>query len=427
VTGRVAVSGVGAVTAPGVGVGALLSALRRGEPVFRRVEGVFGAYVAAPLASADLEAAFAALAGVRCGLSQRAFRAARRAPRPVQVAVLAALEAWTMARLDQSPLEGARLGVVVGGSNLTSRYELELGKTFEARPNLLSPSFAQHFLDSDHVGVLSEIFGIHGEGFTVGGASASGNVAIIKATQMIRHGIVDACLVVGALADLSPLELQSFVNVGAMGGRSFLDHPGAACRPFDARHEGFIYGQGSAAVVLEREESARGRGAPLCGHVRGVCLRLAGRRDAAPSAPYEAEAMRGALVDAGLGVCDIGYVNAHGTSSPAGDHAEIAAIAEVFGEHTPSVWVSSSKSIVGHTLYAAGVVELVATLLQLDEGFLHPIANLHEPISPVCRFVRGESVQVKSEYALSNSFGFGGVNTSIVIQRGEPAWSPRSA
>jgi malonyl-ACP decarboxylase len=155
-------------------------------------------------------------------------------------------------------------------------------------------------MDTDHIGTISEIFNIAGEGFTVGGASASGNIGIIKGFQMIQLGIVDACIVVGALADLTNMELQGFYNIGAMGGKTFHDKPEKACRPFDRDHEGFIYGQASGCLILESFESAQKRNIPLLAEMLGGSIILDSNRLSDPNENGEIKAMESALKQAGI-------------------------------------------------------------------------------------------------------------------------------
>ncbi|MBY9081318.1 polyketide beta-ketoacyl:ACP synthase [Paenibacillus sp. HN-1] len=349
-------------------------------------------------------------------LANRARLCARRSPFSVQCSVLAALEAWEKARLDTHPVADERKGVVISGSNLSQNYLYSLHNKFEKAPEYMTPSYALHFMDTDHVGTISDIFQIKGEGFTVGGASASGNVAIIKAMQLIQQGLVDVCIVMGTLADFSPMEFMSFSNLGAIGGKSFGSEPDKACRPFDQKHEGFIYGQAAACLVLESSQSAEKRGVqPLAELLSGVLV-LDGNRLSDPNEDGEVRSMELALHQAGVSPNDIDYINAHGTSTPSGDLTEIKAIKRLFKERLGEIWINSTKSLSGHCLYSAGIVEALSTIIQMKEGFVHPNLNLEDPIDQECRFSRGMSVEARIRTSLSNSFGFGGINTSIVLR-----------
>ncbi|MEW9701798.1 beta-ketoacyl synthase N-terminal-like domain-containing protein [Paenibacillus sp. SI8] len=349
-------------------------------------------------------------------LANRARLSARRSPFSVQCSVLAVLEAWVQAELHTNPVADERKGIVVSGSNLSQNYAYSLYKKFEEAPEYLSPSYALHFMDTDHVGTISDICSIKGEGFNVGGASASGNIAIIKAMQLIQLGLVDLCIVAGTVADLSPMELMSFSNLGAMGGKSFEGEPDQACRPFDKKHEGFIYGQAAACLVLESRQSAEKRGVKPLAELLSGALVLDGNRLSDPNEDGEVRAMEQALQQAGLSSKDIDYINAHGTSTPAGDMTEIRAIKRLFKERLGDIWMNSTKSLTGHCLYSAGIVEALSAIIQMKEGFVHPNLNLEEPIDQACRFSRGMSVKANLQTSLSNSFGFGGINTSIVLR-----------
>lgn len=349
-------------------------------------------------------------------LLQSATRVARRSPFAIQASVAGALQAWTQARLHASPVAPERLGLVIAGHNTTQSLQYALQPGFRRDPEYLSPRYALQHMDSDQLGVLSEILGIRGEGFVVGGASASGNIGAIHGARLIAGGLVDACLVVGVVADLSPMEVQAFHAIGALGGKAFRDQPAQACRPFDARHEGFLPGQAAACLVLESGASAERRGVPRLARWLGGAIALHASATSEPDAGGEVRAMREALRQSGLGPGDIDYVNTHGTSSPLGDRAEIEAIAQVFGEHFPRVWLNATKGLTGHCLHSAGVVEIVATVIQMQQGFLHANLNLEEPINAKARFCGTTAVPHAPRNVLSNSFGFGGINTCVALQ-----------
>lgn len=412
----VLVTGAGVACSLGVGVAAFRDALRAGKSGIDRPRraGLWpGLSAIAELDDLPLAAALERLRGCSPAFVQRARRSALRGHRSLDWSLTTATEAWLEAALDVVPVPPERLGVVVGGSNLAQRYQHDAARAL-AESGHADPRYALRFLDTDQMAVVSELFGAQGEGFTVGGASASGNVAIIKAWQLLRLGELDACLVVGPLADLSALELQAFRDLGALS-------PGArgreACRPFDRGRDGFVFGQAAGCLVLERGASARRRGVSARAEIAGGALRLAGNHSPAPDVQAESTAMRCALERAGVAPEAVDYVNAHATSSPAGDDAEAAALRDVFGANATRPWVNSTKGLIGHCLHAAGVVECIATLVQLEEGFVHPNANLHEPIDSGLRLAPLEPRDVQLSLALSNSFGFGGINTSVVLRR----------
>jgi malonyl-ACP decarboxylase len=226
-------------------------------------------------------------------------------------------------------------------------------------------------------------------------------------------------MVVGSLADLSPMEMQGFVNIGGMGGKAFSDEPARACRPFDSAHEGFIYGQGSGCIILESGECARKRKTSILASMPGGAVVLDGNRLSNPNEDGEVRVMEEALRQAGIGYQELDYINAHGTSTPLGDETEIKAIKRVLKERLTQVWVNSTKSMTGHCLYSAGVIEAIASIIQMREGFVHPNLNLEHPIDSECRFSGAVTVPAEIKTAMSNSFGFGGINTSIILKIGE--------
>jgi malonyl-ACP decarboxylase len=211
------------------------------------------------------------------------------------------------------------------------------------------------------------------------------------------------------------MELQGFYNLGAMAGARGGAFPLARCRPFDGDREGFVPGQGAACLVLESGHSAARRSAPVWARLAGHALCLDANSLADPRVAGEAWVMAQAIRRAGLTPDRIDYVNAHGTGSTLGDQVEVAALREVFGAEVGRPWINSTKGLVGHCLCAAGVVEAVATIVQLRDGFVHPNANLRRPIDPGCRFVGARAERASIEFALSNGFGFGGFNTSVLF------------
>jgi malonyl-ACP decarboxylase len=355
--------------------------------------------------------------GIPGDMIEKARYTALRSPLAIQASVIAALEAWHQARVYERPTRSDRLGVIAAGSNLSQGYQYGVWTKFQHSPEYLNPRYALHYMDTDHIAAVSEIFHIQGEGFTVGGASASGNAAIIKAYQSIRLGIVDVCLVIGAMTDLSSMELMGFYNLGAMGGKKFREQPQKACRPFDQDHEGFIYGQAAGCLVLESLAFAKQQGIPLLVELAGGALLLDGNRLSNPNVQGEVRAMQAALDQAGIKPGDVDYLNTHGTSSPLGDETEIKAIKEVFKKNISHLWLNSTKGLTGHCLTAAGVIESIAAIIQMQEGFIHPNLNLEQPIDDECKFSRHQAIETLIHTAMNNSFGFGGINTSVIFKK----------
>lgn len=330
------------------------------------------------------------------------------------VGLLAVAEAWEDAKLTYSQVNPERIGLVIGGSNLQQRYQQQTWQRYQSRSEFIRPTYGLTVWDTDILGLLSQCFQIRGEGYSVGGASASGAVAIIHAARQILMGVSDISIVVGSLFDISAYECQGLLNLGAMGSERFVDRPDLACRPFDRDHDGFIYGEGCGVLVLERTNHAQKRGVVSQGKLIGWGLNLDGNRSSDPSQKGEERAMNAALTMADIKPEQVDYVNTHGTSSPLGDQVEVAALKSVRLNHC---LLNSTKSLTGHCLTAAGVVEAIATLLQMNYNFCHPTHNLVNPIDNTLNWVKGTALQAEIKYAISNSFAFGGINTAILIKK----------
>jgi malonyl-ACP decarboxylase len=408
----VQVTGMGIVSSIGHDVASFGRSLAEGQSGIRRMSWPTALQppvtIGAPIEDFDVETAL----GVEGAF---ALRLARRAPFVVQTSIAAAVQAWRQAHLHTGEIAPERIGLVVAGNNTTQNYRHSLEEGFRRNPEYLSPRYALQFMDTNLVGVLGEALGVKGEGLVVGGASASGNVGLIQGMRLIRAGVVDACVVLGVPADLSPMEIQGFYAVGAMGGRHFHDRPDEACRPFDVAHEGFIHGQAAACVVLEAAEAAQRRGRAALAWLLGGAITLHATASADPSVEGESRAMRQALQQAGVDAGAIDYINTHGSSSPLGDKIEVEAIEKVFPANFADIWLNATKGLTGHCLNSAGMVELIACVIQLQHGFIHPNMNLDTPINTEARFAGERAVQTRVRTALSNSFGFGGINTSIVL------------
>lgn len=334
----------------------------------------------------------------------------------VQAALATVFEAFCQADLFDSPIAGERMSIIVSGNNLTNSLQQKNYDKSRINPEYLSPQLALQFMDTYHIGVISEVFGIKGEGFTTGGASASGNAAIIKAKQLIDSGLADLCIVVGSLADLTDMELQTFYNIGALGGKKYINVPEQACRPFDENHEGFIYGQGAGCLILENEISVKARGCRPVAEILGGVMQLDGNHSSNPNEVGEIQVIQRVLYETGTDFGEINYINAHGTSSPLGDETELNAIRKVFKEHACDIWINSTKGITGHCLYSAGIVEAIASIIQMEAGFVHPNINLDNPIDRNLKLAGKSMIPVEIKMALSNSFGFGGINTSVLLK-----------
>lgn len=399
------ITGMGIITAIGQNKATFTEALLAGDSAFGYLQRP-GREGTPPFIGAELPTIAAD------ALPAEHSRTLRRASLSTQVALLAALEAWQDARLHEAACDPQRVGLVIGGSNLQHREQFLNWQRHAADPQFVTPTYGLTLWDTDLVGVLSQALQVQGEGYSVGSASASGGMAVIQAARQIQSGRTDVSLAVGALFDLSSWECHGFRNMGAMGSTRFQAEPKAACRPFDRDSDGFIYGEGCGVIILEREEHAQGRGAPIYGRLMGWGSALDGNRQPNPDQAGEERAMQAALAMAGVDAAQIDYVNTHGTSSTLGDQTEVAALKRVGLDHAV---LNATKSLTGHCLTAAGVVEAIATLLQMNAGALHPTRNLCNPIDPSMRWVGEKALSTTVEYALSNSFGFGGTNSTLLF------------
>ena len=342
----------------------------------------------------------------------------KRMDRFVQYAVVAAHQAVQEAGLDLNTIDLRRAGVIIGsGIGGMETFEEQHLALVEKGPRRVSPFFIPMMIVDMAAGQVSIQLGFKGPNFATVSACASGAHAIGEALRLIRAGDADLILAGGSEATITPMAMAGFGSARALSTRN--DDPRRASRPFDKERDGFVIGEGAAVLVLEREDHARRRGAtPLC-ELAGYGASADAYHMTAPCVDGEgaARAMQRALDDAGLGAQDVSYINAHGTSTPAGDPAEVSAIKTVFGEHARKLAVSSTKSMTGHLLGAAGGLEAGATALTLARGIVPPTINLENP-DPTCDldFVPNQARTQIVKAALSNSFGFGGHNVTLAVR-----------
>ena len=405
----VAITGVGVATAAGCGVQAFAEALFSGRAKFALLQRP-GRETPLPIVGAEIDDA--AFGPTRFAAADRL--AKRSGSLVAQTAIQVLAEAWRDARLDGGRVPAARIGLVVGGLGHEPRADECLRGQYRGNLRFIRPSSAVATWDTHLIGLLSEAFGIQGECVSVGGASAAGAVAVIHAARQIASGATDVSIAVGALCDLSQFELQALRNLGALGGEQSTDHPDRACRPFDVSSDGFIPGEGCAAIVLERDCDALSGHVNLRGWFLGGCIASAAEHGPAPNPDAQRRVMCGALEQAGVVASDVDYVSTHGTGAPLGDATEVATIRAA---GLDGAWINATKSITGHCLTASGAIEVVATVLQMQAGRCHATRNLVQPIDPALRWVRQQAVEADINIAISNSFAFGGINTSLVLGR----------
>ncbi len=313
--------------------------------------------------------------------------------------------------LDRRP---GRIGISIGTESRRPDFlkQLSIGDVYEGDH--------AHLRYSPFVfgGVLSQHYDLTGPQFTVSTACTSGTQALGVAYQAIQWGKADAMLAGGCDSLIDPLMLTGFSLLGALSTRN--DDPSHASRPFDLHRDGFVLGEGAGMLVLEEYEHARARGARLYGEVRGYASTSNAYRltDSPPDGQGAYLAMAHAIADAGLTPKEIQYINAHGTSTHQNDKSETAAIKRCFGELAHRVPVSSTKSMMGHLVNGGGAVELIVCLLTIDRGVITPTINYEVP-DPECDldYVPNHARHATVEHALSNSFGFGGINATVVVGR----------
>ena len=336
----------------------------------------------------------------------------RTASFPGQVALATLHEAWHDAGLDQ--VDPRRIGLIVGGTNVQQREQVLAHDQYRGRESFLRPTYGMSFLDSDLCGMCTEAFGIRGFAHTVGGASASGQLAVVEAIHAVESGRVDVCIAVGALMDLSYWECQGLRSLGAMGSDRYGAHPEQACRPFDHERDGFIFGENCGALIIEKHASARQRQRTPYARLAGWAVCMDAHRNPNPSVDGEVAAIKGAMRRAGVAPSGIDYINPHGTGSHIGDITELESLRRCELEHA---LINATKSVIGHGLSAAGAVELIAVLVQMKAGRLHPTNNLENPMDASFNWVRGQGATHQIDTALNLSMGFGGINTALCVQR----------
>jgi beta-ketoacyl-acyl-carrier-protein synthase II len=343
---------------------------------------------------------------------------ARRLDRNVLLSIAAATEGWADAGLEgvyEPASVGVLFGTAIGGiSGIVEQYETMR----ERGPDRVSPYFIPAVLVDTASGQIALQLGVRGPNYAPVSACATGSTAIGEAAEVIRRGDADAVLAGGAEACITPVILAGFCAMRGLAAED--EYPPRASRPFDATRAGFVMGEGACVLVLEELEAARARGAHVYAEVLGYGASNDAYHLAAPDpeAVGVAEMMQAALRRADVAPERVGYINAHGTSTPLGDAAETRAIKHVFGDHAYRLAVSSTKSMLGHCFGAAGAVEAMMCVLALQEGVLPPTINYETP-DPECDldYVPNEARKVEIEVALSNAMGLGGHNGCVLFGR----------
>ena len=409
---RVAVTGLGFITPIGNDLDTVWSSL---------VEGVSGV---GPITYFDTTEYSTKIAAEVKGFQPEQYmdrKTARHLGRYCQFALAAAKQALAHANLDPHDHDPDSIGVIIS-SGIGGLEEIERNHSAMLNRGIrrISPFTVPMMIADMGAGVVAIQCGAGGPNYAIVSACASSGHGIGEACEIIKRGDADAMLAGGAESSITQLTMGAFCQIKAVSERN--DEPERACRPFDTDRDGFVMGEGSVVFVLEELEFARRRGARVLAEVIGYGASADMHHFTAPH-PEGAgaiRAMRKALAKAAIEPEAVGYVNAHGTSTKLGDVAETKAIREVFGAHADRLAVSSTKSVHGHLLGAAGAIEAAACVLAIDRGLLPPTINL-EHQDPECDldYVPNRARQARVDVAISNSFGFGGHNATLVIRRPE--------
>ena len=408
---RVVVTGLGAVTPLGLGVAEMWERLLKGESGIGHITQFdstdFPVHIAGEVRDFDPE-------------QYMERKQARRMARFTQFAVASARMTMEDARYDPHDDDSSRVGVIMGtgiGGGIT---ETERAHTalLEGGRRRVSPLFVPILMPNAAAYQISFLFGLRGYNSTVVTACASATQAMAEAAKIIEAGGADVMVTGGAESSLSVLGMAGLAATRALSSHN--DPPEKASRPFDRERDGFVASEGAGVLLLESLDHAERRGAKIYGEILGS----GGSADAYhitapdPEGTGAALAMQRALDDAGVGTDEVDYINAHATATPLGDAAETVAIKRVFGERAYRIPVNATKSMIGHLIGAAGAVEAIVTLLTLRDHILHPTINYENP-DPECDLdcVPNQAREAGVDVALSNSFGFGGQNASIVLGR----------
>jgi 3-oxoacyl-[acyl-carrier-protein] synthase II len=409
---RVVITGAGLITAVGNDVSSNWENL---------LSGVSGGATITAFDPSELAVRFAAEVKDFTPADYMERKEVKRTDRFTQLALAAAVQAMEGAGFgEKAPdLPADRFGVITGsGIGGIGTLERQHKVYLERGPDRVSPFFVPMFIADMAPGLISIRYGAKGPNYNTQSACASGAHAIGNAFKLIQRDVADVIISGGTESSVTPLTMAGFASMKALSSRN--DSPETASRPFDAGRDGFVLGEGCGIVVLEELEFAKARGAPIMAEIVGYGLSADAHHMTAPAPEGEGaqRAMRHALEDAGIVTTDVDYINAHGTSTPLNDLSETQAIKKVFGEHAYDLVVSSTKSMTGHTLGAAGGVETVICALTLREGKIPPTINFGDR-DPECdlNYSFNRMLEGPVGLALSNSFGFGGHNVSLAIKR----------
>jgi len=341
----------------------------------------------------------------------------KRLDRYSQLALAAAKQAVEMSGIDLEKYS-ERTGVLMSsgmGGFITLAEQNDVLR--ERGPERVSPFLIPMILINMASGVIAIEMGLKGPNFAPVSACATSVHSIALGAMLIRHGYADVVIAGGSEATIAPLPIAGFASMRALSTRN--EDPSRASRPFDKSRDGFVMGEGAGALILEAEEVAKARGARIVAEIKGFAMNDDAYHFSAPNpeAKGSTAAMKMALEDAKISADQIDFVSCHATSTPAGDEVELKAIENVFGDRVRDIYVNSTKALTGHLLGAAGVMETIGAIIQMNSGFVHGMPNLEELDGPEYFNIPRETVSANIRNFIKNSFGFGGHNASIVVGR----------
>lgn len=405
---RVVVTGMGAITPIGLNVDEFWASIKEGKlgfgPITKFDTTDFKCHIAAEVKDFDAK-------------EYMDFKSAKRMEEFSQFAVAATKEAMENAGIDMEKEDPFRVGVAVGsGIGSLQAIEREHSKYLEKGPNKVNPLFIPMLIGNMAAGNISIAFGLKGKSIDVVTACTTGTNCIGEAFRTIQYGDADIMVAGGCEAAITPMGVAGFTALTAL---SSVDDPTQCSLPFDKRRSGFVMGEGAGIVILEDLEHALKRGAKIYAEVIGYGCSSDAFHITSPAEDGSgaAQAMINAVNDGGIANSDITYINAHGTGTHHNDLFETRAIKLAFGEHAKDIKINSTKSMIGHLLGAAGAVEFITCVKELEEGYIHKTAGYSEPDDEMDLDYCKEASTADLKYALSNSLGFGGHNASLLVAK----------
>jgi 3-oxoacyl-[acyl-carrier-protein] synthase II len=411
---RVVVTGLGVVSPVGKDVNTFWNSLCSGKSGISRIESFDASNYPSRIAGEIKDIDFSGIVEPK---------EVNRTDRNILFALFAAEQAVRDSGLDLNKEDLTRIGTIIGsGIGGLKTLEVEHAKLLSRGPGRVSPFLVPMMITDMSAGRVSIKYGFKGPNFSVVSACASASHSLGEAYLGIKAGMMDMAIAGGSESGITPLSFAGFCSMKALSSRN--DFPEKASSPFDKKRDGFVMGEGSGLVMLESLEHAVARNARIYGEFLGYGATGDAFHISAPAPEGEGaqRSMSMAIVSAGLKASDIDYINAHGTSTDLNDKLETLAIHKAFGEHAFKLNISSTKSMTGHLLGASGGIEFIATVLSVYKNIIHPTINYEDP-DPDCdlNYTPNVAVSKHVRYAMSNSFGFGGHNASLVVGKYEPS------